>query len=89
MPPGLMVQTWPGSQGIGADAVLALQLGRDDELLDAVRAHHVAEMGVAEFGGADALLLLLDAAAAFHGHAHGPFQVFVRHVGFGDPGRAA
>ena len=38
---------------------------------------HVAEVGVAELGGADALLLLLHPAAALQREAHRPFQVLV------------
>ena len=66
-----------GGQGIAADMVFALQFGRDDELLNAVLAHRVAELRVAELGGPDPLLLFLDPAAAFQGQPDGPFQVFV------------
>ena len=51
-------------QGIAADAVLAVQLGRDHELLHPVLAHRVAELRVAKLGGPDPLLLFLDPAAA-------------------------
>ena len=57
--------------------VLALQLGRDHELLDAVLAQRVAELRVAELGGADPLLLLLDPATALQRQPHRPFQVLV------------
>src|SRR6516162_8204921 len=46
-----------GRQGIGADAVFALQFGRRYELLDSVEPHDVAELGVAKLGRSDALLL--------------------------------
>src|SRR5205823_2522786 len=64
---------------VPADSALALQLGRSDELLNPILAHHVAEVGIAELGAADPLLLFLDATATFHGQANGPFQVLVAH----------
>ncbi len=67
----------PRLQRVAADAVVALELRCGDELLDAVGAHDVAEMGVPKLGGTDPLLLLLDAPPDLHGDADGPFQVFV------------
>src|SRR4030095_15956831 len=52
----------------------ALQLRRDHEFLHAVLAQGVAEMGVPEFSGPDALLLFLAATATLQRQAHGPFQ---------------
>jgi hypothetical protein len=71
----------PGLKRLVADAALALQLRSRDEFLDAFGAQRVAEMRVAELGGADALLLFLDAAAHFQRQPHGPFQVFVADFG--------
>ena len=67
-------------QRVGADAVRAGQLRRDDELLDTLFAQEVAEVGVAELRRADALLLLLHTAAQLQGEAYRPLEVLV-----GDP----
>ena len=47
---------------VAADGFLAVQFGRGDELLDAVRPRGVAELRVAELAREDPLLLLLDPA---------------------------
>ena len=78
-----------GRQRVAADAVLALQLRRRDELLDPVEAHGIAELGVAELGRADPLLLFLHAAAHLQREPHGPFQILVRDVAFGVRDKAA
>lgn len=65
-------------EGIRADAVLAVEFRGGDEFLDIVFAEGVAELGIAEFCGADAFLLFLDAPAAFEGEADGPFEEVVR-----------
>src|SRR5439155_25350635 len=77
-PAGAYRPDLPRRQRVGADRAVALQLGCGDEVLDVLRAHLVAEMGVAELGAADALLLLLDASAAFHRQPQSPFKVLVR-----------
>ena len=59
--------------------IFALQLRRDHELLHAVLAQRVAELRVAELGGADPLLLFLYPATALQRQPHRPFQVFIRH----------
>ena len=76
-PPGLMAHTWPGGSGSAPISSGLLQLGRGDELLDAVLAEGVAEVGVAELHRADALLLLLHPPAALEREAHGPLDVLV------------
>ena len=60
---------------IAADAVLALKLGRGDELLHAVVAHDVAEMRVSKLRRPDPLLLFLHAPARLQRKAHRPLQV--------------
>jgi hypothetical protein len=64
-------------QWVGVDVILAAKLGRDHELLDSVPAQRVAELRVAELGGNDPLLLLLDPAPALQGQPDGRFQVFL------------
>src|SRR3989338_8353766 len=63
----------PGFERFVADPPLALQFRCRDEFLHTLRTERVAEVGVAELGGADALLLFLDAAANLPREAHGPF----------------
>jgi len=58
----------PGRQGISVDSFVAVQLGRRDELLDALHAHEITEMGVAELGLEAALLLFFDPAPGLQGN---------------------
>src|SRR5437899_1161297 len=64
-------------QRVRPDLVLALQLGRRNELLHTFGPEVIAEVRVAELGRADTLLLLLHAAAAFDGQPHGPLKILV------------
>ena len=67
-----------GRQGIAANAVLAVQLGRGDELLHPFLSHGVTELSVTKFSGADAFLLFFNAATALQRDAQGPFQHLIR-----------
>ena len=66
-------------QWVATDAVVALQLWRGHKLFDAISAHDVTEMGIAELGGTNAFLLLLYAASHFQRDTYRPFQVFIRY----------
>ncbi len=70
-----------GRQRIQANRVSALKLWCHYELLNSVVPHTVTERRVAELRGADTLLLLLHAPAAFQRQPGGPF-----HILFGDFG---
>src|SRR5207249_5708612 len=65
-----------GRERVSPDVVLALEFGRDHELLDAVLAERVGELRVAKLGGDDSFLLFLHTAAAFHRQPQRPFEVF-------------
>ena len=65
-------------QRIGADLLVALDLRRRDEVLDAVFADPVAELRVAELRASDPLLLLLHSPPALEREPHRPLEVLVR-----------
>jgi hypothetical protein len=66
-----------GFKRLVSDFAMALQLLSGYKLFDTFSTQRVAELGVAELRRANALLLLLDAAADFQREANGPFQTFV------------